>query len=164
MKKIKLIIRKIKWYFSKKDLNAILKYDPLDVLKQLPATPINATNIYIYLYLMYKAQATRTGEKNFHKKGTGDMVHGPMHRRQGSRKVQRGSGIVDFARNNFVLLQLVIILNCKKTLDSIKEYVGFITRIQDLFLEYKKLAKHLSLSNFPLSFSFGCHFGLLYLV
>ena len=33
MNKIKLIIRRIKWHFSKKDLNAILKYDPLDVLK-----------------------------------------------------------------------------------------------------------------------------------
>ena len=73
---------------------------------------------------MCKAQATRTGEKNFHKKGTGectgDMVHGPRHRRQGSRKVLHGTGNVDFARNNFLLLQFIIILNCKKTLDSIQ--------------------------------------------
>ena len=34
-KEIKLIIRKILWHFSKKDLNAILKYDPLDVLKEV---------------------------------------------------------------------------------------------------------------------------------
>ena len=27
-----LIIRKILWFFSKKDLNAILKYDPLNIL------------------------------------------------------------------------------------------------------------------------------------
>jgi len=33
MKKIKLMIRKILWHFSKKDLNAILKYDPLNILK-----------------------------------------------------------------------------------------------------------------------------------
>ena len=35
MQEIKLIIRKILWHFSKKDLNAILKYDPLDVLKEV---------------------------------------------------------------------------------------------------------------------------------
>jgi len=34
MQEIKLIIRKILWHFSKKDLNAILKYDPLNVLKE----------------------------------------------------------------------------------------------------------------------------------
>jgi hypothetical protein len=34
MQQIKLIIRKILWHFSKKDLNAILKYDPLNVLKE----------------------------------------------------------------------------------------------------------------------------------
>ncbi len=28
-----LIIRKILWYFSKKDLDAILKYDPWNVLQ-----------------------------------------------------------------------------------------------------------------------------------
>tara|TARA_R100000656_G_C3921231_1_gene122919 strand:+ start:294 stop:407 length:114 start_codon:yes stop_codon:yes gene_type:complete len=33
MQEIKLIIRKIFWHFSKKDLNAILKYDPLNVLQ-----------------------------------------------------------------------------------------------------------------------------------
>ena len=42
------------------------------------------------------------------------------YRRQGSRKVLHGTRLVDFARNNFVLRQLTIVLNCKKTLDSIK--------------------------------------------
>jgi len=28
-----LIIRKLLWHFSKKDLNAILKYDPLNILQ-----------------------------------------------------------------------------------------------------------------------------------
>ena len=31
---MKLIIRKILWHFSKKDLDAILKYDPLNVLQE----------------------------------------------------------------------------------------------------------------------------------
>ena len=31
--KIKLLYRKIRFHFSKKDINAILKYDPLDILK-----------------------------------------------------------------------------------------------------------------------------------
>ena len=42
------------------------------------------------------------------------------YRRQGSRKVLQGTRLVDFARNNFLLLQFIIILNCKKTLDNIK--------------------------------------------
>ena len=56
---------------------------------------------YIYLYLTRNAQASfqtqGTGEKNFHKKGTGDTVHGPRHRRHGSRKVLHGTRLVDFA-------------------------------------------------------------------
>ena len=32
IKRIHLIYRKLRYKFSKKDLNAILKYDPLDVL------------------------------------------------------------------------------------------------------------------------------------
>jgi hypothetical protein len=33
IKKINLIYRRIMWKFSKKDLNAILKYDPLNLLQ-----------------------------------------------------------------------------------------------------------------------------------
>ena len=32
-KKLKIIYRKVMFKFSKKDLNAILKYDPLNLLK-----------------------------------------------------------------------------------------------------------------------------------
>ena len=33
IKKINLMYRRIMWKFSKKDLNAILKYDPLNLLQ-----------------------------------------------------------------------------------------------------------------------------------
>jgi hypothetical protein len=33
IKKINLIYRRIMWKFSKKDLNAVLKYDPLNLLQ-----------------------------------------------------------------------------------------------------------------------------------
>jgi len=33
IKKINLMYRRIMWKFSKKDLNAVLKYDPLNLLQ-----------------------------------------------------------------------------------------------------------------------------------
>jgi len=33
IKKINLMYRRLMWKFSKKDLNAILKYDPLNLLQ-----------------------------------------------------------------------------------------------------------------------------------
>ena len=32
---LKLQLRKILFYFSKKDIDAIIKYDPLDILKEI---------------------------------------------------------------------------------------------------------------------------------
>ena len=34
MKQLNLLYRKLMFYFSKKDIDAILKYDPLDILQE----------------------------------------------------------------------------------------------------------------------------------
>jgi hypothetical protein len=34
MKQLNLLYRKLMFYFSKKDIEAILKYDPLDILQE----------------------------------------------------------------------------------------------------------------------------------